>query len=309
MSTEIVKTFDYEGSPVTFQTGDGLMANATQMAKRFGKTPKDWLRTEPAKQFINTLSSVRHICLTELVQVRQGGEAQKQGTWMHEDVAMEFARWLNPEFAIWCNDRIKELLTTGKTELQNEQLYTLSKALLIAKEQIETKDKQIAEQANTIALKTQVYEEQQCVIRTQAQEIDTKNEALNRQVAAIEIKDETINRQVEELGKQAEQIEKLKGEAQYTAEVLTSSTTYTLTEIAKDLDFTSVYAFTKWASEHGVLFRQSDRWMPTAKYSGKGYFSTRTYKFVRSDNSIGTSLNTVVTEKGRMLLHELCNKS
>lgn len=193
--------------------------------------------------------------------------------------------------------------------ITRDQLMTLSKALLIAKEQIETKDKQIAEQANTIALKTQVYEEQQCVIRTQAQEIDTKNEALNRQVAVIEIKDETISRQVEELGKQAEQIEKLKGEAQYTAEVLTSSTTYTLTEIAKDLDFTSVYAFTKWASEHGVLFRQSDRWMPTAKYSGKGYFSTRTYKFVRSDNSIGTSLNTVVTEKGRMLLHDLCNKS
>lgn len=307
MQTELIKTFDYEGNPITFESGNGLMVNATQMAKRFGKEPKHWLLNQATRDFIAELSEVRNLTSADLVQIKRGGN--KQGTWFHKDVAMEFARWLNPKFAIWCNDRIEELLTTGKTELQNEQLYTLSKALLFAKEQIETKDKQIAEQANTIALKTQVYEEQQCVIRTQAQEIDTKNEALNRQVAVIEIKDETISRQVEELGKQAEQIEKLKGEAQYTAEVLTSSTTYTLTEIAKDLDFTSVYAFTKWASEHGVLFRQSDRWMPTAKYSGKGYFSTRTYKFVRSDNSIGTSLNTVVTEKGRMLLHELCNKS
>lgn len=32
---------------------------------------------------------------------------------MHEDVALEFARWLSPAFAIWCNDRIKELLLTG----------------------------------------------------------------------------------------------------------------------------------------------------------------------------------------------------
>lgn len=29
---------------------------------------------------------------------------------MHEDVALEFARWLDPIFAIWCNDRIKELI-------------------------------------------------------------------------------------------------------------------------------------------------------------------------------------------------------
>ena len=34
---------------------------------------------------------------------------------MHEDVAMEFARWLSPKFAIWCNDRIKELARTGVT--------------------------------------------------------------------------------------------------------------------------------------------------------------------------------------------------
>lgn len=33
---------------------------------------------------------------------------------MHEDVAIEFARWLSPLFSIWCNDRIKELIT-GKS--------------------------------------------------------------------------------------------------------------------------------------------------------------------------------------------------
>lgn len=34
---------------------------------------------------------------------------------MHEDVAIEFARWLSPAFAIWCNDRIKELMKYGIT--------------------------------------------------------------------------------------------------------------------------------------------------------------------------------------------------
>lgn len=50
---------------------------------------------------------------TDLVQVKNGGN--DFGTWMHEDVAIEFARWLSPAFAIWCNDRIKELLTVGIT--------------------------------------------------------------------------------------------------------------------------------------------------------------------------------------------------
>lgn len=30
-------------------------------------------------------------------------------------MALEFARWLSPLFAIWCNDRIKELLRYGMT--------------------------------------------------------------------------------------------------------------------------------------------------------------------------------------------------
>ena len=39
---------------------------------------------------------------------------------MHEDVALEFARWLSPAFSIWCNDHIKELLTTGVTTASDD---------------------------------------------------------------------------------------------------------------------------------------------------------------------------------------------
>lgn len=54
------------------------------------------------------------IPISELIQVVKGGNGS-QGTWMHEDVALEFARWLNPAFAIWCNRHIKELLQHGMT--------------------------------------------------------------------------------------------------------------------------------------------------------------------------------------------------
>ena len=68
------------------------MVNATQMAKPFGKTTKDWLRTQNSKEFINSLSAIMPNGLTGLVKKIQGGNNKHgQGTWMHEDVALEFA--------------------------------------------------------------------------------------------------------------------------------------------------------------------------------------------------------------------------
>lgn len=116
MNTPIV--YDYKGSKISFANGKNVMVNATEMAKTFGKYPKDFLVNKQTKEFLSSLSAVRLIPLTELVKVIQGGDPQMQGTWMHEDVALEFARWLSPAFAIWCNDRIKELLKYGMTATQ-----------------------------------------------------------------------------------------------------------------------------------------------------------------------------------------------
>lgn len=102
--------FQYHGNPISFHKGDNLMVNATQMAKPFNKSPKDFLKTEQSKRFIEALSEVKKILSSDLVKVTYGNNG---GTWMHEDVALEFARWLSPAFAIWCNDRIKELLMNG----------------------------------------------------------------------------------------------------------------------------------------------------------------------------------------------------
>lgn len=116
------------------------MVNASQMAKPFGKSPKDFLKTEQSKCFIETLSEVRKILSSDLVVVIYGNGG---GTWMHEDVAIEFARWLSPAFAIWCNDRIKELLTTGSTAINNEPSNT--EALQEASEKIKSLTAQLEE--------------------------------------------------------------------------------------------------------------------------------------------------------------------
>lgn len=142
-----IQRFDYEGSPIAFSKGESVMVNATNMAKAFGKTPKDWLRTNQTKEFISTLSGVRQISPTELVAVNQGGS--KQGTWMHEDVAMEFARWLSPKFAIWCNDRIKELARTGVTTVAatpaaRDDDEVIAHAMQVLQKRLEQKDSRIS---------------------------------------------------------------------------------------------------------------------------------------------------------------------
>lgn len=108
--------FQYNGSPITFQKGDSVMVNATEMAKPFGKRCNDFLSSKSTKELIVSLSAKTGISATGLVSVNQGGN--NQGTWLHEDLALIFAQWLSPDFYLWCNDRIKELLQYGMTATQ-----------------------------------------------------------------------------------------------------------------------------------------------------------------------------------------------
>ena len=108
--------FQYNGSSITFQKGDNVMVNATEMAKPFNKRPNDFLILKSTNELTNSLSAKTGIPVTGLVIVNQGGN--NQGTWMHEDLALVFAQWLSPDFYLWCNDRIKELLQYGMTATQ-----------------------------------------------------------------------------------------------------------------------------------------------------------------------------------------------
>lgn len=110
------QVFQYNGSPITFQIGKATMVNATEMAKPFGKFPWKWLELPSTKEYIKALSENRSLAYNQLVvSVKGGNDTSKRGNWFHEDVALEFARWLSPQFAIWCNDRIKELMKYGMT--------------------------------------------------------------------------------------------------------------------------------------------------------------------------------------------------
>lgn len=267
------KVFSYNGAPITFKAGNTTMVNATEMAKPFGKLAKDWLSNKSTKEFINTLSAVRTIPLTELVIIRQGGNSE-QGTWLHEDVALEFARWLSPQFAIWCNDRIKELMRHGIT------------ATPAAIESI------LADPANAILMLQALQEE-----RKRNSVLEDKNKSYVSE-----------NRRLQRLHTQYQkQLEAQAPKVEYADNVLNSENTYTTTQIAKELGMTA-QSLNKILKGLGVQFHQSGQWLLYAKYQAKGYTKTRTHTYTRSNGRINTNITLVWTEAGRMFIHTILKK-
>ena len=131
--------YAYQGSEVTFSKGDNVMVNATQMAKAFGKQPNDWLKTEQAQRMIEAIAKTNIFGLADnqlVITIKGGNNPEERGTWMHEDVALVFAQWLSPEFYIWCNNRIKELIKNGVSDIrQTPQDYLSALKALVAKEE------------------------------------------------------------------------------------------------------------------------------------------------------------------------------
>ena len=117
------KVFSYNGSNITFRTKDGIVyVNATEMAKPFNKQPYEYLRLTSTNELIRSITGFSRISENQLVIRKPGSPENGGGTWLHEDIALDFAQWLSVDFKIWCNAHIKELLLTGKTEIARDDV-------------------------------------------------------------------------------------------------------------------------------------------------------------------------------------------
>ena len=112
------KVLSYQENPITFGIGKDLWVNATEMAKPFNKQPKDFLRTQQAVDYCEALSRRLKCLPTDLLVVKNGGE--NNGTWMQQKLALRFAQWLSPDFSVWVDGMIEELLITGSASLPKD---------------------------------------------------------------------------------------------------------------------------------------------------------------------------------------------
>ncbi len=116
-----IQSFQFNNIPVSFRD-DGYL-NATAIAAHFGKRVPDFIKTEQNQEYINALAE--HISKTtkivldknQLVIVKHGGN--NRGTWLHPKLAIHFARWLDPKFAVWCDEQIEQILS-GSPKLETQ---------------------------------------------------------------------------------------------------------------------------------------------------------------------------------------------
>lgn len=101
--------------------------NATVAAKHHGKRVKNWTILESTRLYIAELAQELDIepfnskgqISTLLVRIEKG---RYGGTWIHPELAVEFARWLTAKFARACDRHIKNLLLSKNFQLTEDQI-------------------------------------------------------------------------------------------------------------------------------------------------------------------------------------------
>ena len=114
----------FKENPITFvlDKNNGMMVNATEMAKPFGRKVEAFMRNEGTISFVNeALKSENSRFLKLFSQSDLYYSSQNTGTWMHRVLALKFAAWLNPAFEIWVYSTIERILF-GKHAQREESL-------------------------------------------------------------------------------------------------------------------------------------------------------------------------------------------
>lgn len=130
-----IQIFKYNDTPMEFEVIDGeVFANATIMCQAFGKRPADWVRLPQTERYLTALKSkCENLTLIESVQ---GG--QNPRTRIHEKLILKLAQWLDVDFEVWCDEKLAELLRTGKVETAQPktqaELFLQSAQMLVEQE-------------------------------------------------------------------------------------------------------------------------------------------------------------------------------
>ena len=114
--TELVKVYN-DGNVelnVEFSVIEGqVYANANTMAD--SQKLADWKRSANTKRYIDALETRGNSHSLIL-----SGEGRKGGTWIHEKLVLNFARYISVDFELWCDDMIAILIRDGEVSLKQD---------------------------------------------------------------------------------------------------------------------------------------------------------------------------------------------
>lgn len=111
---------------------DTLFFNATKMAKQFNKRPDDFWKQPQNVEYLEALITLGEgNKKSDFIKTKKG---KYGGTWFHNDLALQFARWLNSIFAVkldkWIIQRLKDEHDRQQKRIEAKTGYLqLSKAV------------------------------------------------------------------------------------------------------------------------------------------------------------------------------------
>lgn len=101
-----------QGRLVEQRSRDGYI-NATAMCRAANRPWSRYWDVRASKDFVEELSAALGIPITELIQSVSGGVPERQGTWVHPQVAVHLGQWLSPRFAVLVSKWVYEWMSSG----------------------------------------------------------------------------------------------------------------------------------------------------------------------------------------------------
>lgn len=101
----------------------GAYANLNDMAKATGKRVNNWMRLKTTKELIKAFEEeavyggAKPFYDRELRSESTGQFVEGGGIFAHPDIAIQFAQWCNPRFALWVSRQIRHLMQYGEVNL------------------------------------------------------------------------------------------------------------------------------------------------------------------------------------------------
>ena len=107
----VVRTWN--DAPISRRDSDSF-ADATAMCQANGKEWSGYIRNERTTAYIAALGESLNLPADQLVITTTSGPNHLRGTWVHPRLAVDLARWLSPQFAVWMDGWFIEQLEQGQ---------------------------------------------------------------------------------------------------------------------------------------------------------------------------------------------------
>jgi DNA-binding HxlR family transcriptional regulator len=131
----------WNDAPISRRDSDGY-ADATTMCQANGKRWHNYERLDTSAAYLQALAASLGIPADQLVITTTTGPNHLRGTWVHPRLAVDLARWLSPQFAVWMDGWFLEqvgqpqlaptLMGDGWRSMDADQWLSQPKALLAA---------------------------------------------------------------------------------------------------------------------------------------------------------------------------------